>query len=474
MDCSSMTRLKKYSSPEFIDYQRTIIEHPNYIGLDYAGSWVKAGKSSAGKIRKKWADKKINDLNIVGSGVYAKLMYKIHPFKEKPCQICGLKMSLDYIYPNKKFSDKLINVLNINKDEDYTIKSIYDIFIDINPELNKKLTSLIRATLKNKDTEDLDTPELIKNLIEESRLGLIKSLGPGAMSNFPDRFDGFHSYNRCCRSTEDGGRSVDNLKSYSKDRRAYEAWSDGNHRAANQLMGDKIFLKTGLSADHLGPISLGFIHDPRFMKVMTSGENSAKRDRLILSDLIKIINIEEKENINASSWFCRLIWEEIKKEIIRGHYILNHEVLNDYQIKLKRNKDLFFKILANIASNKNGVEFLTWYLGQRYKFQDNYLYNYKLETDISSENFGSIKLKTHRNITARANGEESRAVRIGLESINDYVSKENRKINEELNEVERKKLDDLVYNLSFPDDFEKILAGLKVLMTVIQIRILGT
>lgn len=62
-------------------------------------------------------------------------------------------------------------------------------------------------------------------------------LSPGTMSNAPDRLDGFHTFNRCCRSTADKGRSKENLASYSTDRRAFENWSDGNWITANKLMG---------------------------------------------------------------------------------------------------------------------------------------------------------------------------------------------------------------------------------------------
>ena len=47
-------------------------------------------------------------------------------------------------------------------------------------------------------------------------------LSPGVMSNAPDRLDGFHSYNKCCRAKEDKGRSKENLNKYGEDRRAYE------------------------------------------------------------------------------------------------------------------------------------------------------------------------------------------------------------------------------------------------------------
>ena len=43
----------------------------------------------------------------------------------------------------------------------------------------------------------------------------------------------------------------------------------------NQFMGSRYF--QGTSADHVGPISLGFVHDPRYLRPMTGSDNSAKR-----------------------------------------------------------------------------------------------------------------------------------------------------------------------------------------------------
>src|SRR3989344_1701512 len=48
------------------------------------------------------------------------------------------------------------------------------------------------------------------------------SLSAGAMSNAPDRLDGYHTYNLCCRSKQDTGRHKSNLARYGEDRRAYE------------------------------------------------------------------------------------------------------------------------------------------------------------------------------------------------------------------------------------------------------------
>lgn len=470
---SKMARTEKTYSPEVIQYQENIKVHPNYDGLEYGGSWVKAGNSEDGKKRQAWADKKIAELGITGSGIYAKLMYAIHPFKVKPCQTCGQEMSLNYVYPNKHFVNKLNGNFPTLEGQDLLNISIQDILEMLGAENQQKIIDLLRSTVKKEDTENLDLHGLVQCLIEESREGLIKALGPGAMSNFPDRFDGFHSYNRCCRAREDTGRSTENLKSYTKDRRAYEAWSDGNHRAANQLMGNQIFSGTGLSADHLGPISLGFVHDPRFMKVMTSGENSSKRDRLILSDLKMMIDIEVREGISAASWFCKIIWDQIKKDIIDGK-ITSDEGLITYQILLKRNKNLFFNILGEISSYPEGQLFLILYLEKRYKFDGNNLFDYLMDTDSSSPTFGQIKSKQNRNLTARSDGEEDRIKCIGLASIADYISKDNRKIKEVLNEFEITKLKVIWTKLTVKPLFshENIFLDLVNLMNMIQERLL--
>ncbi len=51
------------------------------------------------------------------------------------------------------------------------------------------------------------------------------TLSPGAMSNAPERLDGFHSFNLCCRSKTDPGRSKENLQSYTTDRRVSDIGS---------------------------------------------------------------------------------------------------------------------------------------------------------------------------------------------------------------------------------------------------------
>ena len=56
----------------------------------------------------------------------------------------------------------------------------------------------------------------------------------------------------------------------------------------------KEFNKAGVSADHIGPISLGFCHSP-FFAPMTKEENSAKNNRLRYQDVLKLIQLESEE-----------------------------------------------------------------------------------------------------------------------------------------------------------------------------------
>lgn len=286
-----MSKSVRVWHPNFIKYMEFIANHPNYRGLpiekkaDGSYSWIATAKSEIGRARIEWCQDKARELGFpIQAGVYADVMLAIHPTKRKVCQTCGREMSLYYHYPNANF----LKALNRAFDSEFTE---CDHILDIWEELSKRGVPDTRIAhfLIEKGalqiSASLSREKIVEALEYACRKGDKKCLGPGAMSNFPDRYDGFHTYNRCCRSSQDKGRSKENLKSYTKDRRAYEYWSDGNIHAANQFMGSSFF--DGTSADHIGPISLGFIHDPRYLQPMPGGDNSSKRDRLQLVDIEK-------------------------------------------------------------------------------------------------------------------------------------------------------------------------------------------
>lgn len=240
-------RTKRAWHKNFLKYMKFIVNHPNYVGMpdlyktDGDIRWIASGKSEIGQKRLKWWNNKRKELKIKKDGPWiSEVARAIHPTGKKPCQICGKKMSLDYVYPNKR-----------------------------------------------------------------------GGFSPGAMSNAPDRLDGFHTYNLCCRSVQDTGRHKENLNRYGEDRRAYENWADGDWKAASWLM--QKFRKHGVSPDHIGPISLGFSHNPQF-NPMTSAKNSAKNNRMTLEDVKTLIKLEKKKK-NVISWHSKYIWDILKNKV---------------------------------------------------------------------------------------------------------------------------------------------------------------
>lgn len=459
-----MARIEKVWHPLFIDYMDMIIQHPNYKGLkieyksDGSPIWLAPKQTSIGKERIQWAKEKAKLLGIKDEpGVFAKVMLELHPTKKKVCQTCGKTLSLYYLYP----SVSLVN--SIKKRFDYdtdSITSLLDIVEDLSIDTSD---SDIKIFLQDKFGVEIEAGESLTSVVwkceRKCRLGSSKMLGPGAMSNFPDRYDGFHSYNRCCRSIEDKGRSSENLRSYTKDRRAYEYWSDGNIHAANQYMGSPFF--AGASADHIGPISLGFIHDSLFLRRMPSGDNSSKRDRLLYCDIEEIIAIEEKHQITAISWYSSMIWQYIKV-----NYKSNPEKIEEYRLLLKTQMNNFMYILWYLLEKcpEDTESFLiTEILSSKFEY---FKYSYEF-----GEN-GIITKKNERNITDSTKKEVGRFVRIAIQSVFEYNEKENRNTKSNFSKVELAVLQKIGNMIMTHEPKERIKSDLLNLIYQIQVRLI--
>lgn len=468
-----MAREDRNWHPNFIKYMDFIVNHPNYKGLpiqkkdDGTYLWIAPAKSEIGSARKKWCEDKAKKLVYeIKPGVYADVMLAIHPTKTKVCQTCGKKMSLYYHYPNANFIKALFKEFNMEFNECDHISDIWDRLKKNGKFSDERIGSfLITKGGLSLNAKESSKEEIIKHLELACRKGGKKCLGPGAMSNFPDRYDGFHTYNRCCRSQQDKGRSKDNLKSYTKDRRAYEYWSDGNIHAANQFMGSTFF--EGTSADHIGPISLGFVHDPRYLQPMLTNDNSTKRDRLMYDDVVKIVETYNRTKIYPMSWFSSKIWEYIK-ENYENH---RDKIPTIYRDVLKQNMANFMYILAYIIENckDNGIDFLTkMLLEPNYKY---FKYTYQFNKN------GDIISKDERHFTERNLYELDRYKRIAIESVFDYNNKENRNTSPYLTASEISKLNKIcylilakIYNSSITD--QEILTQLKELISQIQERLI--
>ena len=420
-----MAQDEKQWHPKFLKYMDSIVKSPNYKGLsirkttDGSYGWITTAKSKIGQQRINWCINKAQELGFIEQhetypGMYADVMLEIHPTKWKVCQICGKEMSLYYHYPNANFLKSLNKTFHSDFSDRDHISDIWDELMN-----RGMCKSDIAAFLICKGGLDLDArkankDEIIAALEYACRKGNKKCLGPGAMSNFPDRYDGFHTYNRCCRATQDKGRSKENLKSYTKDRRAYEYWSDGNIHAANQFMGSSFF--DGTSADHIGPISLGFVHDPRYLRPMPGGDNSSKRDRLQIVDIKSIIETEKRTGIYPMSWQSKLIWEFIRTNYLK----YPDKVPTIYRDALKQNMANFMFILRTILETCpiNGEDFLvSAFLEPNY---DYFKYSYKFNER------GEIISQEPRHYTDRNQNETYRYRRIAIESVYDYSEKNNR------------------------------------------------
>lgn len=461
-----MSKSVRVWHPNFIKYMDMIANHPNYKGLpiekkaDGSYSWIATAKSEIGSARIEWCKNKARELGFpIQAGVYADVMLAIHPTKRKVCQTCGREMSLYYHYPNANFLKSLNRTFGTEFTECDHIMDIWNSLAE-----NGVPDTHIARFLIDKGSLQVNvnaTRQQIVDALEYAcRKGDKKCLGPGAMSNFPDRYDGFHTYNRCCRSSQDKGRSKENLKSYTKDRRAYEYWSDGNIHAANQFMGSSFF--DGTSADHIGPISLGFIHDPRYLQPMPGGDNSSKRDRLQLIDIEKIIETETRTGVYPMSWYSSLIWEHIRK-----NYKNNISLIPTlYRDALKQNMSNFMYVLWVILDKckEQGENFLI-----KAFLEPNYHY---FEYSYTFNERGEIINQVPRHFTERNLNETDRYTRIAIEAVYDYNDKSNRNQSPDLVHSEIDYLNLICVNINNHKDSGEIKESVKNLMGLIQLRTL--
>lgn len=465
-----MARNEKEWHPDFIEYIEKIVDNEAYDGLPITRSrdgrlgWTVTKKSSTGQARKKWFYEQVEKYSFTekGRGDFDEFMRYIHPTKETCCQICGNYMSIYYVYPNANFLKSLYKKFgyefSLCDDIDYIWDNLKDNGIS-KTELKKFFISkfaLKNFTINNKRTEILRECEWL------CRKGFKSHLGPGAMSNFPDRFDGFHSYNRCCRKTEDTGRHDDNMKTYGKDRRAFEYWSDGNIQAANKYMNSEVF--KGQSADHIGPISLGFVHDPAYLVPMRGGDNSAKRDRLLREDIDNIIRTEAETTVYPMSWYSMLLWEHIK-ENYQG--VSNTHISSTYRNALKQNMNNFMFILNQVIveTGDAGISFLiNAFIAPKMEY---FKYNYLFDS-VAGKMIQSSRIQS-----ANTDKEFSRFVRIAIDSVAEYSEKENRHYSHDLTHEELKLLDKVIKKIPVETNLNFMRTDFKALINFIQRRIIS-
>jgi len=407
------TKIKKHT--KFIEYQKQIIHKYPYNKIPFGKrengepNWVTAsmndGKRAA---RENWWLSKQKELKMNQNSEVARYLFKKYVGNSRPCGVCGQELVMDYVYPNKNFIKKL----KFAKIEASPLETINEVLDRLKVHDIVKFKFFVKNNFK---IEALNVECIITKIPKTL-------LSPGAMSNAPDRLDGFHTYNICCRSLKDKGRSKENLSRYNQDRRAYEHWSEGNLILGNRIMGEynahekkyncpSCGLYRKMTADHIGPISLGFKHSEHFAPLCRAC-NSKKNNRMTLADIRRLILIEKNTKKSVANWYTKLLWDALKIE-----------VKTDKQAKyfsnlLAKNVTFFmgtFSELSKIIDKSILLDFLN---------KTQFLKRYNIK---NFHPFEEIKYEERKVTTRNTKKNMERYVRISFETLEKYSHVTNRK-----------------------------------------------
>ncbi|HEY7418465.1 MAG TPA: Alw26I/Eco31I/Esp3I family type II restriction endonuclease [Ktedonobacteraceae bacterium] len=420
----------------FVEYMRAIVSHPHYQGMpaaiDENGQirWNAPSNRPPGTKHEKlhderyvWWQQKADALGIAQSGQWISRVAKtIHPFGKKPCQTCGRVLSLEYIYPTKGTIHKLNTGLpaeaQLNYEDLQTIFEVAEHVVTTLGDAGYTLLEKIFPEITGCGHSATALHDALQNNVV--RLEPKGRLSPGAMSNAPDRLDGFHTYNLCCRHGQDTGRAVDNLRSYGVDRRAFEQWVAGDWVAADALMKSpcsgvcpRCGQEDPLTADHIGPISLGFLHRPKFQPACR-GCNSAKNNRMSLDDINTLL-ADEEAGEKVISWQVAFLWDQVKKSVSS-----DAEALRLSKI-LRINQHYYLMLLYRIY-RAGYPDMLLHFL------QPEYARDRVEFVGIIPGTFEYTTIKRTPRQTSYARSKAARMVRVAFDALEAYGQKANRNI----------------------------------------------
>lgn len=451
MATRGMKKTNLDANDAFLQYEEEIVSNQAYDGMpdlrheDGSIQWEAPSNRGAGEFqfshdkRYQWWMQKAAEIGISTDEDkwISKVAKRIHPTKLHPCKVCGRIMDIRYCYLSANFIKRVQKLPfydgSIEMSEITHILDFISAFVDTyGGSAYAALPGLLKCSQVKQFPQLPNDLSAWNSWITENYIPKEPSmLGPGAMSNPPDRLDGFHTYNRCCRHKADKGRSKENLASYSTDRRAFENWSDGNWITANKLMG---YINSNAdmkqqhcandgngqkhprpcSADHIGPISLGFCHRPEFQLLCTPC-NSAKNNRMYFSDVQHLIKIEQSD-IEIVTWYAKPIWDSCKTQVTDKESALRlSRVMRD-------NRNVAMLLLHFFMEN-NEYLFLLSLLNLQYAdFEYSIIpESIKIRKQIVTVEF-SQKISTLKYV----NIQKTRKIRVAFSALDEYSKKENR------------------------------------------------
>lgn len=424
----------------FVEYMVQIVTHPNFAGMpdalkdDGKIQWEAPSNRGGGKYkdthhrRRDWWRAKAASLGVSEQEDkwISRVAKMIHPTGEKPCKRCGLVLRIAYVYPSKILAKRCAKEFGSG----LTPEPLEAIDEYVHRLVDSEGTAALRRLRPLLRTSTLTPPNLGEDLdawlqwLDECFVPAEPSLlSPGAMANPPDRFDGFHSFNRCCRAKADTGRHASNMKAYSTDRRVFEYWSEGNWIAADRMMGlirarfgDHPSADGGdgpPSADHIGPLSLGFTHRPEF-RLLSKSANSAKNNRMTVWD-VEYLRGREAEGKPIVSWYAAPIWGALQ------HLVVDEETALRLSKVMRDNQRQAISFLADLRDSGHAT-FLASLLELDYAD-----YNVEFE-DLAVDDFvvKFSRLHSKRRTTKYAAEQKARRLRVGFEALRSYSGKTNR------------------------------------------------
>jgi len=439
------------ASEAFLQYEEEIVSHPAYAGMpdlrhdDGSIQWETPSNRGAGKFqfshdkRYRWWAEKAAEVGISTEEDkwISKVAKLIHPTKQRPCKVCGRVMDIRYCYLSANFIKRVEKLPfydgSLEIDELTHIIDFVSTFIDLyGDDGYEALPDLLKCSQLKNIPKLPHTLSVWAEWIENEYIPKEPSmLGPGAMANPPDRLDGFHTYNRCCRPSVDKGRSKENLASYSTDRRAFENWSDGNWITANRLMGyinsnptmkQQYCANAGnghkhprpCSADHIGPISLGFCHRPEF-QLLCASCNSAKNNRMYYSDVQHLIAAEQ-QGMTVTTWYADPIWQACKRKVTDKETALRLSRI------MRDNRNVAMFLLHDFLQNGE-LLFLLSLMNLNYADYDYEPMEYSVQI---ANQIVTIDFQRKTSALRYVSIQKTRKIRVAFSALNEYAQKENR------------------------------------------------
>ncbi len=374
------------------------------------------------KARWEWWVQQADRLGLEGTGdqnerftIAARL---IHPSGKRPCLVCGQERDIGYFYANARLAKKLNKVVEAGVDGPFfkgqSIEQLIDAMVDIGSD------DLVKAFAACFTDRLVDAGEaLAVEPFVAARAKRSAWLSPGYMGDPPYRLDGLHDYCTFCRENSDPGRSRDNLRTYTHDRRAFEWWAEGDW-----AMADALFRSSGpgicdicgidvpqVSPDHPGPLACGFKHMALFVPTCPRC-NSSKNRRMRLDDVWLLIGYEDSAEVSVASAHVRAIWDSLKLDVKSDQDAERLSTL------MRAAQDVYLRGLALLLEAGAVHEVVS---GMR----TGLAYNDYTFTDLdpSKLSFTSVEVSTRASTDVGRSKLARRSVRIAVESLREYQLK---------------------------------------------------